>query len=535
MSKSPSARAVSAPPKRAIMPIVIPALVILCTLVLVAGSAWPVLRPSRTIEIAQAVLVENSSPAIGSNPDEANKVPAKSTRTVQAAGWLEAEPFLVAATALADGVLEEMLVLEGDHVEQGQVIARLIDDDAKLRHASDQAELAFAKASLADAQAQLVAAESNWESPYELERAVTSTQAKLEERQAELVQLPSLIKVEEALLVLANEEKENLERAFANEAAAQIEYIERRERANAQAARVESLRQREPILRSAIALIESDLHAAQRALELRIDDRARLDSARAGLELAKARVAQRQAKLDESALELERVAIRAPITGFVQRRLKLPGDKVIRMMDAEHSAHILHLYDPSKIQVRVDVPLADASQVVVGQRCEVIVEVLSDRTFVGEVLRITHEADLQKNTLQVKVRVLDPDPILRPEMLTRVKFVGSSDSPSGNGSAAKEPEAVTVRIPEQSIDGSDNQQQVWLITDRSNGRGVLQPVSVNTQSTDEGWATVTGSLLPGSMIAADPNGCVAGEQVKVQTSIQSASQSTAQTPNGGAS
>lgn len=527
MSNSSSAPAQSAPPKRAITPIVIPALVIIFTLVLVAGSAWPVLRPSRTIEIAQAVLVQNAANATQTIPEFGDAVPVKSTRTVQAAGWLEAEPFLVAASALADGVLEEMLVLEGDHVEQGQVIARLIDDDAKLRHASNQAELAFAKASLVDALAQLVAAESNWASPYELERAVTSTQAKLEERQAELAQLPSLIKVEEALLVLANEEKENLERAFANDAAARIEFVERREHANAQAARVESLHAREPILQSGIALIESDLHAAQMALELRIDDRARLDSARAGLELAKARVAQRQAKLDEAALELERMTIHAPITGFVQRRLKLPGDKVIRMMDAEHSSHIVHLYDPSKIQVRVDVPLADASQVVVGQRCEVIVEVLSDRTFVGEVIRITHEADLQKNTLQVKVRVIDPDPILRPEMLTRVKFLGSSDSPSGDGSAAQEPEALTVRIPEQSIDASNSQQQVWIVTDRSNGRGVLQPVAITTRSAEDGWATVTGSLLPGSMIAADPNGCVAGERVKVQT--------TNQVKNGGAS
>ena len=36
--------------------------------------------------------------------------------------------------------------------------------------------------------------------------------------------------------------------------------------------------------------------------------------------------------------------------------------------------------------------------------------------------RILGEADLQRNTLQVKVSLLQPDPKLRPEMLCRAKF-----------------------------------------------------------------------------------------------------------------
>jgi HlyD family secretion protein len=33
---------------------------------------------------------------------------------VQAPGWVEADPFSTAASALADGIVEEMLVLEGE-------------------------------------------------------------------------------------------------------------------------------------------------------------------------------------------------------------------------------------------------------------------------------------------------------------------------------------------------------------------------------------------------------------------------------------
>lgn len=478
-------------------------------------SLWPVVRPSRSIDIAQAVHVQHSAPAPDSNPSTTHATPPKSTRTVQAAGWLEAEPFYTAATALADGVVEEILALEGDHVQSGDVLARMVDDDAKLRLARDEAELLRAHATLAEARAALSAAEQNWAAPYELERAVSSGRASLEESQAELAQLSALIRVEEAMLVQAQEELNTIEQAFNADAAAEIELITARERTIAQQARREAIQGREPILRSAITRIRSDLHASERALELRIDDRARLDASRASLDHAQALTALRQAQRDESKLELDRMTIKAPISGYIQRRLKAPGDKVVRMMDAPHSAHIAHLYDPSKLQVRVDVPLADASEVYLGQHCEVVVEVLADRTFVGEVLRITHEADLQKNTLQVKVRVIDPDPLLRPEMLTRVKFMPDNASTGTSTSQNTEPTDQTVRVPRAAIDGTSDTPRVWQIIDRNNARGVLQPVPVTTIETQGDWTTVRGQLQPGAIIAADPIGCVQGERVRL--------------------
>lgn len=494
------------------MPVLIPIAVIFGTVGLIAWSAWPVLRPVRTVEIAQAVFVQTDTSL--SQETNAADTPNQSTRTVQAAGWLEAEPFYTAATALADGVVEKMLVLEGDFVEKGQVLARLVDEDSKLRVARSRAELLRAKAAMSQTKSLLVAAEQNWESPYELERAVSSQTAMLKERVAELQQLPSFIAEQESLAIKADEELKSIERAYKGNAAAEIEFITKRELASAQQAKLESIRAREPILRASVERIRADLHAAELGLELRIDDRARRDSARASYELAQAVVADREAQLAEAELELERMTIRAPITGYVQRRFKVPGDKVVRMMDATDSAHIALLYDPSKLQVRVDVPLADASQIRVGQSCEVVVEVLSDTTFKGEVLRITHEADLQKNTLQIKVRVIDPDPVLRPEMLTRVKFLGhnerSTSSPQRSSS-----DQTAVRIPANAIDRSQGQEQVWIIQDRANGRGVLRAIPVSSIEQQGDWVTIRGNLQPGSILAAEPAGCRSGQVVKL--------------------
>ena len=507
MDSQPNPGGSRAMPRRSRLPVLIPLGVGACMIAILAWSAWPLLRPVRTIEIEQALVAqisETNEPA----PSSATE-PSRSTRMVQAAGWLEAEPYFVAATALADGVIEEMLVLEGDRVEIGQPLARMVDEDAKLRLARAHADHEAAEAAVALAQARLAAGEQNWEAPFELERGVASTRAQLEGLRAQLAQLPALIRIEQALLIKAQEELKSIEEAYRSDAASEIEFIAVREGVNAQSARLDATKAQERILNASISQTQADLVSTQRALELRIDDRERLDAARAQVMLARGELAHRAAVRDEAQLELDRMTIHAPISGFVQRRLKAPGDKVLRGMDDPYSAHIAHIYDPSKLQVRVDVPLADASQVYRGQRCEIVVEVLPDRVFEGEVLIVTHEADLQKNTLQVKVRVIDPDPVLRPEMLTRVKVLPERATPQTQASAGRE-----VRLPAGVLDTSDNNPRVWVVTERANGRGVLQPVRVSRISEESGWVTLSGELQPGAIVASDPGSCSAGERVR---------------------
>lgn len=518
MSMSPIPRDPASLPRRALKPILIPVAVALCTFALIAWNAWPVLRPSRTIEVTQALFVPGAAPSEQTSDETENTSAVQGTRAVQAAGWLESEPFITAATALADGVIEELMILEGDSVERGQILARMVDDDAMLALDRARAELARAEALRAESHAELIAAQENWDEPYELENAVASADGSLRERQAELEQLPALIRVQEALLTQSQEELNRVEEAYRKDAASEIEFVTAREQASAQAARLEAIRSSRAILQAAIARLESDLHAARRSLELRTEDRARLQRARAMLAMSEAEVTLRQAEVREAELELDRMTIRAPISGYVQNRIKAPGDKVVRMMDSPYSAHIAHLYDPSKLQVRVDVPLADAAQIFVGQQCEVVVEVLPDQTFQGEVLIVTHEADLQKNTLQVKVRVIDPDPVLRPEMLTRVKFLPTGTS-SSTASAGSDESSIAVRIPASAIDSENGQSQVWLVADRSGGRGILRPMPI-TQTSDRdsnGWVTVAGSLQPGSMLASDPSNCKRDERVRFQS------------------
>ena len=479
----------------------LPLFVGVLTVSVLTASAWPSLQPLPTVSVAQAVFVEG----------QAKPTRSGGRQTVQAPGWLEAEPFFVPAAALADGVVESIDVLEGDYVEAGQIVAHLIAEDSELKLARRTADRDAAAAEVGHRKAELIAAQTDWEHPVERERAVATAAAALAEAQAALAQLPSEIRAGKALHVQLIEEREKAKRSLAVDAATELEVTIASQQAIAQAARVEALEAREPILKARVARLAAEHVAAQRNLELRIEEKLRVAAAEAHVLQYSAILAEAEASRAEAQLELERMVIRAPISGYVQRRIMVPGDKVLRGMDNPHSLHVMHIYDPERIQVRVDIPLADARHVFVGQRCEVTVEVLPQTPFEGEVLRITHEADLQKNTLQAKVKVLNPSHLLRPEMLTRVKFLPDK-APATDGEARR---PSGLRIPSDALRHSAGGAEVLVVRNRRGTRGTVVSVPVEVVRESEAHAAITGDVHHGDLVVVSSDAISTGQQVKV--------------------
>ncbi len=482
-------------------------LVVVLLLALTTFPALDVLQPVRAVRVMAVIPV-----AVSADPtpmrEAGLETEPRPTRLVQAPGWLEPDPYYTAVSALADGVVASIHVLEGERVEAGQLVAELVKDDAELALRSAEADLASAEANLRLAEAELKAAQVDWDEPVERDRAVAATAAGLQEARAELAQLPAMIEEAEATLKRWREELARIEHISEAGAATDRELIVARQQVAARRAALKSMEAREPILNARIERLDAERVAAQRAADLRVDERRRLDRAKAQVMAARAETDHARTTLAEAELRLDRMTIHAPMDGYVMRRLKTPGDKVMLAMDDRHSAHFIHMYDPDHIQVRVDVPLADASQVFVGQSCEVIVDVLPDMTFKGQVTRITHEADLQKNTLQVKVRVIDPSPLLRPEMLTRVKFL-----PRGGGEVKRGDGADTrsrVKAPTACLDGD----RVWVVRDRRGLRGRVEPEPVTVLGQENGYATVISNLRPGDLLVSRPEALTPGETVR---------------------
>ncbi|MCB9853270.1 MAG: efflux RND transporter periplasmic adaptor subunit, partial [Phycisphaerales bacterium] len=256
-----------------------------------------------------------------------------------------------------------------------------------------------------------------------------------------------------------------------------------------------------------IAAIEADQVAARRQLELRIIDTRALGDAKAAVKRAEAAVAKAAAMRDSAALTLSRMEVRSPSAGIVMTRLAAPGSKLMLNMDNPQSAQAVRLYDPEKLQVRVDVPLSEAAKIGVGQRAEIIVDVLPDRVFAGRITRVVHEADVQKNTLQVKVAIENPISALKPEMLARARFLGESTSPA------------TVRsdvlfAPATALRGEGDGAFVWLADQVA---GVARRVNVKTgRRSDEGYVEICEGLRLGDRLIVESSATLKdGDRIRI--------------------
>lgn len=408
------------------------------------------LLPATSVRVTPAIAVEEKATA-------ASPAAAKSGRMLfQASGWIEPDPLPTRATALTDGVVEQVMVLEGQSVKKGDLLAILVDADAKLEVAEATAELEMAKA--------------------EFEAHCTDTQIILEQMEAE--------KAGQAA-----------DQANADEAA---ERLRRFEQAVSSAVELERINARFENARRQAALI------ARRAKITEMTHQLTKVAYEAAAMLAKIHVAE--AALEKAQLALSRTKITAPSDSRVLRLTAAPGQKKMLIMEDEDSSTIAVLYDPAHLQVRVDVPLADAAGLSVGQKAKIRCNLLPDQVFEGEVTRITGEADLQRNTLQAKVRITAPDDRLRPEMLCRVEFL---DTAISHSAATGDATTVAVYIPDNALkDGT-----VWVCdpdTKRASRR------QVTSSGSREHLHRIEHGILPGEWVILDPSNLSENQRLRPQ-------------------
>ena len=386
------------PKKRFVTRLGIPIAIILITTCILIYASWESIRPTKTVE-AVTVVMRN----VQTNTPQSRTI--ESGSVVQAPGWVEAEPFSVYAGSLTAGIVESILVLEGDSVEKGQPVAKLISEDN---------ELAL--------------------------RAAAATEA---------IWLGKLNAANAKMQELADE------------------YTRKK------------------------PLVDSGALAQGPIERLRL----RLLTEEANVEIAQASLHEAVALKETAQLALDRCTVRSPIDGIVMELVASPGS-VIRFGGGEHSSHIVHLYDPTQLQVRADVPLAYAAQVDVGHPAQIIVDILPNTTFEGEVLRFVHRADQQKNTVEAKVKILDPSPLLKPDMLARVKILQPKREASDEGTWTEQ----HVFIPKFVVQDISN-PVVWIVADVTKGTGIAQRATlVLGQQEFDGWIEVLSGLSTGDRI-----------------------------------
>ena len=222
-------------------------------------------------------------------------------------------------------------------------------------------------------------------------------------------------------------------------------------------------------------------------------------------------------------LSLSRTQVRAPIAGVVLARLAVPGMAAGSMQDGKA---LVELYDPTQLQVRADVPLADAGRIAIGDRAEIAVDVMPDRTFRGEVIRVVQQADIAKNTVQAKVRLLDPVPQLKPEMLARVKLFPQV---AGEATAAASGRS-TIWVRADLVDANAASPAVSVVAGLEDGRGTVERRTVTLAGpARDGWIAVTTGLRAGDLVISGTSPAP-GARVRVTEPWRASPQASAEQP-----
>jgi HlyD family secretion protein len=352
-----------------------------------------------------------------------------------AGGWIEvARPAwpLMVSSRISER-LDTLSVQQGQSLKSGQVVATLYDKDVRTRLTLAQAEV----------------------------KAVDTNLQKL----------------------IAGYRKEDIDIASARlDEAAEIERI-----AKANYERSKAL----PDGAISAESLDNDLSTFKKAIAVSAQLRAELAKMKAGyrtedIAVARAKLTAAKSRVELTERELSYCTITSPVSDRPLRVLKVLHH-IGAWINAAKTPEIIALYDPTQMQVRVDVTQANIKSIVVGKPVVVVTEANPERRYSGTVLRAEPLAELAKNTVTVRVKINDPDAMLFPEMVARITFL--SETP------ASSPDDQAVLIPTIAIVADNGKNYVFVIES-----GVATRQHITIGGAVGAQTRITGGLRPGQRV-----------------------------------
>lgn len=257
--------------------------------------------------------------------------------------------------------------------------------------------------------------------------------------------------------------------------------------------------------------------------------------AKRNLNEAQAQVAASEAALAAAEKMLRDCEVPAPIAGVVLERAVEVGDFVAAEggRGAMANSQFATIADMEKLRVEIDVSELDVGRLRPDMPCTVIPDAYKDRKYAGHVMWIDPGANYAKATVQVKVRIDDPDDRLRVEGAAQVQFFNAPRAPGvsagapalGQGAVASAPDAAPAGLgrtagsqPASSIwiplaacrpGSASNAAKVLVVSD-----GRLRETSVVLGRREASDVEVLSGLLAGQEIAADAQKARDGQRVR---------------------
>ncbi|MDQ7848820.1 MAG: efflux RND transporter periplasmic adaptor subunit [Armatimonadota bacterium] len=434
------------------------------------------------------------------------RAPAQGRRTavvvrgdlvVSVSGTGTLQPYAqVEVRSRATGTVAELRVQEGDHVNRGQLLAVIEDEDARAAYAAATAQLAVARARLDQSRRSLAAARAqNAARVAQAEKALATAQARLAQvlagsRPEEVAQAGEALRQAELALDLARQNLERTQQLYAAGFVPRVELDQAQNHSAVAEAQVRAARARLQALEAGnraedIAVARAQVREAEATLAAAAAARLQEDALAADVAAAEAAVRSSSAQWAQARDRLRETQITAPISGIIAVLAVQRGQSVIGGLTG--GTLVLTIADLRVIQAHVPVDEADVAQIRPGMAVRITADALPERTFAGRVERIAPQSTVVQNVIQfnVVVTLQDPDPALRLGMSVDAEFLIS------------ERKGVLL-VPTEAVRGTDRRQV--LVVDGE----ALVPVPVETGATNGRFVEIIRGLREGQVIYLGP-------------------------------
>lgn len=223
-----------------------------------------------------------------------------------------------------------------------------------------------------------------------------------------------------------------------------------------------------------------------------------------GVKVAEANVLALKAALEGAKAGLDYTLIRAPFDAVVLTKNADIGDIVTPFAAvATAKAAVVTIADMRSLQVEVDVSETNIVGIRVGQACDIQLDALPAIRFRGEVYTIVPTVDRTKATVLVKVRFLDKDPRMLPDMSAKVSFLSRN--------LKTEERKPRLAVNGSALVGKTDQTRVFVLQGNH-----VQETSVQTGVKLGDMIEIISGLKSGDRVVINPpKGMKNGTKIKI--------------------
>lgn len=230
---------------------------------------------------------------------------------------------------------------------------------------------------------------------------------------------------------------------------------------------------------SEVAIKQDELNEHEKLFKMGAIPKSTLDKKKNELDAVSYESEAQRLEMKAHEAMLEKSNLYAPSSGMLGKLNVEEGENISQnTLVGEHS-------NTEYVNVEVGIVEKDLSKVSLGQKAKVFIDAYPDKNFEGVVENVAGVLAGTSRTATVKVRIENPDGILRPGMFARIRILLYS-------------KANTLAVPAEAVQGKEGDQFVYLVDTEQN---VVRKAPITVGYTRPDYVQIDAGLQENDVVA----------------------------------